>query len=58
VTPIRELDNRTIGSGERGPVTTRLQALFFDCVHGRAANHLNWLTPVQREAAHAERRVG
>jgi branched-chain amino acid aminotransferase len=57
VTPIRELDNRMIGAGARGPITTRLQAMFFDCVYGRAKNHLNWLTPVQ-EAAHAERKVG
>lgn len=46
VTPIRELDNRTIGSGSRGPITERLQSMYFDCVHGRAANHLDWLTPV------------
>ncbi len=57
VTPIRELDNRVIGAGERGPITTRLQALFFDCVHGRAKNHLSWLSPVQ-EVSHAERKVG
>ena len=47
VTPIRELDNRTIGEGTRGPVTTRLQAMYFDCVHGRAAAHADWLTPVR-----------
>ena len=46
VTPIRELDNRTIGEGKRGPITTRLQALYFDCVYGRAAAHQNWLTPI------------
>ncbi|MHB1352548.1 MAG: branched-chain amino acid transaminase [Thiobacillus sp.] len=46
VTPIRELDNRTIGSGGRGPITERLQSMYFDCVHGRAASHLEWLTPV------------
>ena len=46
VTPIRELDNRKIGSGDRGPITAKLQAMFFDCVSGKAANHLDWLTPV------------
>jgi branched-chain amino acid aminotransferase len=46
VTPIRELDNRTIGAGNRGPITTRLQALYFDCVYGRSQQHLDWLTPV------------
>ncbi len=44
VTPIRELDNRIIGSGKRGPITTRLQAMFFDCVQGKSSNHANWLT--------------
>ena len=46
VTPIRELDNRTIGSGRRGPVTERLQAMYFDCVHGRSPAHEGWLTLV------------
>jgi branched-chain amino acid aminotransferase len=32
VTPIRELDNRTIGAGTRRPITEQLQALYFDCV--------------------------
>jgi branched-chain amino acid aminotransferase len=44
VTPIRELDGRTIGSGRRGPMTERLQSLFFDQVHGRRAEHPSWLT--------------
>lgn len=44
VTPIRELDNRMIGPGKRGPVTTQIQTLFFDCVKGRAKNHGDWLT--------------
>lgn len=46
VTPIRELDNRKIGTGTRGPVTTQLQALYFDCVQGRSAKHEGWLTYV------------
>ncbi|MHB1232367.1 MAG: branched-chain amino acid transaminase [Burkholderiales bacterium] len=44
VTPIRELDNRKIGIGKRGPITTRLQAMFFDCVTGKAPKHQEWLT--------------
>ncbi|HRQ05938.1 MAG TPA: branched-chain amino acid transaminase [Nitrosomonas halophila] len=43
ITPIRELDCRTIGSGQRGPITERLQTLFFDCVSGRSEAHANWL---------------
>ena len=46
VTPIREYDNRPIGSGTRGPVTTKLQAMFFDTVNGRNAGRRAWLTPV------------
>jgi branched-chain amino acid aminotransferase len=46
VTPIRELDNRTIGDGKRGPITTRLQTLFFDAVAGRAPQYKHWLTLV------------
>ena len=46
VTPIRELDRRQIGAGCRGPVTGKLQSLFFDVVNGRIAAHADWLTPV------------
>ncbi|MEW5838892.1 MAG: branched-chain amino acid transaminase [Pseudomonadota bacterium] len=46
VTPIREVDNRPIGSGSRGPITERLQALYFDVVHGRHPKHLPWLNLV------------
>ena len=46
VTPIRELDGRKIGSGTRGPLTTRLQAMYFDQVHGRRKEYPEWLTPV------------
>ena len=43
VTPVRELDGRKIGKGTRGPVTEKLQSLYFDCVHGRNNEYLNWL---------------
>ena len=46
VTPIRELDNRQIGEGKRGPITERLQSLYFDCVQGRSAAHAGWLAHV------------
>jgi branched-chain amino acid aminotransferase len=46
VTPIRELDNRPIGAGRRGPVTAKLQSMFFDVVNGRSAKYAHWLTPV------------
>ena len=46
VTPIRELDNRPIGNGECGPITKKLQSLFFDVVNGRNPKYKSWLTPV------------
>ncbi len=46
VTPIREVDRRTIGAGGRGPITERLQTLYFDQVHGRRDTHSEWLTSV------------
>ncbi|MCF6344944.1 MAG: branched-chain amino acid transaminase [Thiomicrorhabdus sp.] len=46
VTPIRELDNRPIGIGSRGPITEKLQTLYFDIVHGRSPEHMSWLTKV------------
>ncbi len=44
ITPIRELDNRQIGPGHRGPITEKLQTLFFDIVAGRAPKYQHWLT--------------
>jgi branched-chain amino acid aminotransferase len=46
VTPIREVDDRTIGNGGRGPITEKLQTLYFDQVHGRREDHPEWLTLV------------
>jgi len=46
VTPIRELDGRQIGAGRRGPLTTKIQSLFFDVVNGRVPAHAGWLAPV------------
>ena len=46
VTPIREVDNRTIGGGGRGPITERLQTLYFDQAHGRREDHPEWLALV------------
>jgi branched-chain amino acid aminotransferase len=46
VTPIREVDDRAIGEGNRGPVTERLQSLYFDVVHGRVDKYSDWLTVV------------
>tara|TARA_B110000967_G_scaffold87159_1_gene89748 strand:- start:906 stop:1841 length:936 start_codon:yes stop_codon:yes gene_type:complete len=42
VTPIRELDNREIGNGGRGPITEQLQAMYFDHVYGRSKYYEHW----------------
>jgi branched-chain amino acid aminotransferase len=47
VTPIREYDDRKIGSGSRGPVTEKIQTLYFDYVHGRRSDHEEWLARIK-----------
>lgn len=46
VVPVRELDGRTIGEGKRGPITEKLQTLYFDQVKGRRKQFPEWSTPV------------
>jgi branched-chain amino acid aminotransferase len=46
VTPIRELDNRTIGSGSRGPITEKLQSAFFEIVEGKNPKYAHWLSKI------------
>ena len=44
VTPIRELDDRAIGNGARGPITEKIQKVFFDAVAGKNDKYSHWLT--------------
>jgi len=44
VTPIREYDDRVIGNGGRGEITEKLQTLYFDVVHGRNEQYMDWLS--------------
>lgn len=46
VLPIREVDSRAIGAGKRGPLTEKLQTMYFDQVKGRREENAEWLTPV------------
>jgi branched-chain amino acid aminotransferase len=46
LTPIREVDDRKIGTGAPGPITKDLQNAFFDVVRGRDPKHRAWLAPV------------
>ena len=47
VTPIRELDDRQIGNGGRGPITEKIQKVFFDIVKGKNDKYRSWLTYVK-----------
>lgn len=51
VTPIREVDGRMIGKGAIGPITQKLQTLYFDVVKGRAPKYRDWLTPYELGAS-------
>ena len=46
ITPVREIDNRTIGNGKRGKTTTRIQKIFFEIVRGNHTKFKKWLTEV------------
>jgi len=46
ITPIREVDNRTIGSGRPGPITLELQKSFFQIVQGKDPSHNHWLSVI------------
>ena len=46
ITPIRELDNRPIGEGRRGPITEQIQSQFFKVVAGEDDRYREWLAHV------------
>ena len=46
VTPIRSVDGKQIGSGKAGPITRRLQELFFGLFNGKTADRWGWLEPL------------
>ena len=46
ITPIREVDDRTVGEGHRGPVTKELQGAFFAATKGETERYASWLTYV------------
>ena len=47
ITPIRELDNRTIGNGKAGAITKKMQTMFFEIVKGKNQKYKSWLTHVK-----------
>jgi len=46
VTPIREIDNRPVGSGSRGPITQKLQAAYLAQVKGQSERYPEWLSHI------------
>jgi branched-chain amino acid aminotransferase len=51
ITPIRSVDRINVGTGERGPITARLQEAFFALVEGKSEDRFGWLTPVNAPVA-------
>jgi branched-chain amino acid aminotransferase len=52
ITPVRSVDKITIGGGQRGPVTERLQSAFFGLFDGSTADQWGWLEPMLDDSAH------
>ena len=46
ITPVREIDNHTIGNGKRGKTTASIQKMFFEIVHGSHSKFNKWLSEV------------
>ncbi|MFB3077680.1 MAG: branched-chain amino acid transaminase [Lysobacterales bacterium] len=44
LTPVVQLDNRDIADGKIGPLSSKLQKLYFDVVVGRNPKYLHWCT--------------
>jgi branched-chain amino acid aminotransferase len=46
ITPVREVDFRTVGTGKRGPITAQVQKVFNEAIHGKNPKYVSWLTLV------------
>ena len=46
ITPIRSVDGKPVGAGKPGPVTHRMQELFFGLFSGKTKDQWGWLEPV------------
>ncbi|WP_210495135.1 branched-chain amino acid transaminase [Patulibacter sp. SYSU D01012] len=53
LTPVREIDDHRVGTGEPGPVTRELQRVFEDALHGRDERYRGWLDPVPMDGTKA-----
>lgn len=45
ITPVVEIDHRPVGDGRRGPITARLQELYFQVIRGKHPKYRHWCTP-------------
>jgi branched-chain amino acid aminotransferase len=50
ITPIAEIDRRTIGNGEIGEITGKLQKIYSDVIRGNNPKYLHWCTPVYKKS--------
>ena len=46
ISPMIEVDKRPLGTGRIGPISAKIQALYFDVVKGKQKKYAHWLTPV------------
>jgi branched-chain amino acid aminotransferase len=50
LTPLREIDDHPVGTGEPGPITREVQQAFEDALHGRSERYAEWLDVVPQAA--------
>jgi branched-chain amino acid aminotransferase len=50
LTPLREIDDHPVGTGERGPITGEIQDILEDALHGRSERYADWLDLVKQAA--------
>ena len=48
ISPVTSIDHRAIGKGERGPITAKVTATYFDAVRGKAPQYRSWVQPVYK----------
>ncbi|MBE0611870.1 MAG: branched-chain amino acid transaminase [Dehalococcoidia bacterium] len=51
LTPVVEVDRRSVGTGHPGPITSRLSELFYDCIRGKSEKYQHWCTPARARVA-------
>jgi branched-chain amino acid aminotransferase len=54
VAPVVQIDHRRVGSGEIGPITTRICSLYSDAVRGRLPQYMHWLWPAYKDTLVAQ----